>query len=90
MRRITTMTETGMRITSPTRNYQPVDDYFLLDETQDLRGRSVESETGAMGEVADMLVDPKARRVAMIELTDGRRVPIENVRLHGDRVHLTR
>ena len=89
MRRITSLTETGMRITPPTRNYQPVDDFFLLDEKQDLRGRAVENDHGPMGSVADMLVDPEARRVAMIELSDGRRVPIENVRLRGDMVRLT-
>ena len=89
MRRITSYTETGMRITPPTRDYQPVDDFFLLDEKQDLRGRSVSSERGEIGSVADMLVDPDARRVAMIELTDGRRVPIEMVRLDGETVRLT-
>ena len=90
MRRITSMTETGMRITAPTAHFRPVDDFFLVDEKQDLRGRAVTSEGRDMGHVQDMLVDPDNRRVAMIELSDGRRLPIEMVRLDGDSVRLER
>ena len=89
MRRITSLTETGLRIAPPTQDFRPVDDFFLLDERQDLRGRPVTGRSGDMGEVRDMLVDPQARRVAMIELSDGRRVPIEHVRLDGQTVRLT-
>ena len=88
MRRITSLTETGLRIAPATGNYRPVDDFFLVDETQDLRGRAVSGRAGDMGEVTDMLVDPETHRVAMIELSDGRRVPIESVRLHGRDVRI--
>ena len=88
MRRITTMTETGMRITPTTQNYAPVDDFFIVEPKLDLRGRRVSDRSGDRGEVTNMLVDPQARRVAMIELSDGRRVPIEHVRLDGEHVRL--
>ncbi len=90
MQRITSLTETGMRITPPTKVYKPVDEFLLLDEDQDLRGRAVSDVTGDLGEVTEMLVDPEERRVAMIELSDGRRVPIEQVRLDGQHVRLER
>ena len=88
MQRITSLKETGMRITPPAKRYQPVDDFFLLDEAQDLRGRSVTGRGGDLGSITEMLVDPEARRVAMIELSDGRRVPIEHVRVEGEIVRL--
>ncbi|MGB6231716.1 MAG: hypothetical protein WBF53_16485 [Litorimonas sp.] len=93
MNRITSLTETGMRITPSTGHYVPVDDYFLVDESQDLRGRDVtrmldSKEIEHVGVVADMLVDPDTREVAIIELKDGRRYPIEMVRLRGSQVRL--
>ena len=90
MQRITSLTETGMRITPPTKDFRPVDDFLLLNEEQDLRGRFVSDSTGDLGQVTEMLVDPENRRVAMIELTDGRRVPIEQVRLDGQNIRLER
>ncbi len=90
MQRITSLTENGMRITPPTKDYRPVDDFLLLDEDQDLRGRAVSDVSGDLGQVTEMLVDPENRRVAMIELTDGRRVPIEQVRLDGQNIRLER
>jgi len=91
MRRITSLTETGFRATPSTGAYQPVSDYFLVDEKQDLRGRKVLSGTKFEDLcVTEMLVDPDTNRVAVIELSDGRRHPIEHVRLQGSYIKLTR
>lgn len=89
MQRITSLTETGFRATPSTGAYAPVSDYFLVDSKQDLRGRRIVGDTMPDDlAVADMLVDPDTNRVAMIEMTDGRRVPIEQVRLRGSHIYL--
>lgn len=89
MKRITSLTETGMHVLPSTGSYVPVEDYFLVDESLDLRGRSVLGNGGhADLTVKDMLVDPDSKRVAMIELSDGRRLPIEHVRLQGSYVRI--
>lgn len=71
--------------------YKPVSDYFLVDESLDLRGRKVFGEDG-VGDlcVTDMLVDPDTQQVAIVELSDGRRMPIEMVRLKGSYVRFER
>ncbi|MGB6318347.1 MAG: hypothetical protein WBG08_06890 [Litorimonas sp.] len=88
-RRITSLRETGVRDLPSTGRFEPVSDYFLVDESQDLRGRTV-LEADKPGEltVRDMLVDPDTQRVAIVELSDGRRMPIEHVRLRGSYVSL--
>ncbi len=79
-----------MRIVPSSGAYEPVSDYFLVDESLDLRGRQILAEDGNTEiTVKDMLVDPDTERVAMIELSDGRRLPIEHVRLKGSYVQLT-
>lgn len=93
MNRITSLKETGVRITPSTGHFAPVDDYFLVDEGQDLRGRKVtrlldSKQIEQVGTVSDMLVDPDTHQVAMIELEDGRRLPIELVRLRGSEIRL--
>ena len=89
MQRITSLRETGVRATPSTGSYVPVSDYFLVDSKQDLRGRTLINGEGPQNvTVKDMLVDPDTNRVAMIELTDGRRIPIEHIRLRGNHVYL--
>ncbi|WP_377886417.1 PRC-barrel domain-containing protein [Algimonas porphyrae] len=77
-----------MRVMPSTGHYEPVSDYYLQDESQDLRGRTVTGPDGDLGTVKDMLVDPDIQKVAMIELSDGRRIPIKYVRLHGSQVRI--
>lgn len=69
--------------------YEPMSDYYLVDEKQDLRGRRILTNDGPSDlSVTMMLVDPDSNRVAMIELSDGRRCPIETVRIQGSYVRL--
>ena len=75
--------------------YDPVDDYFLVDESHDLRGRRVTQMAANktledVGVVTDMLVDPETHRVSILELNNGRHLPIEDVRLRGSHVRIER
>lgn len=89
MERITSLKETGMRVTPSTGEFKPVSDFFLVDEGMDLRGRRLrEGDKDSTVTVSDMLVDPDTQRVALIELSDGRRIPIENVRLQGSYIRI--
>lgn len=84
------MSETGMKILPREGHYKSVSDFFLVDETQDLRGRFFKDQKGDLSAitVTDMLVDPDRDHVALIELSDGRRIPIEKIRLRGRYVTL--
>jgi hypothetical protein len=89
VKRLTSMTETGLHSLPSTGMYEPVSDYFLVDESLDLRGRRVFGDDGETDvTVDDMLVDPDSQRVAIVELSDGRRLPIEHVRLKGSYISL--
>ena len=89
MQRITSLKETGLRAVPSSGTYLPVDDFFLVDESQDLRGRAILGDENEVPlSVNEMLVDPDTQRVAMIELSDGRRLPIERVRLQGSYVRI--
>lgn len=90
MHRSTSRSESRHRQAPSPIAYRSVSDFFLVDESQDLRGRAFKPEAGSLsaGTVTDMLVDPEAKRVALIELSDGRRIPIEAIRLRGRYVTL--
>ena len=64
-----------------------LNDWELVHDNQDIRGRTVYSETGeAYGEVEDMLVDKKEEHVAAVRLSDGRLVPAEHLEITDEKV----
>lgn len=70
-------------------NLSALDDWQLVDDDQDLRGRALLTRTGErIGTVKRMLVDRDAERVAALELDDGRTVAIEEVELRDGQAYL--
>lgn len=64
-----------------------LDNYDLVHESQDIRGRPlVDTDGRRLGIIKDMLVDPGQNRVAAIRLEDGRVTPIDPLEIHDNAV----
>ena len=64
-----------------------LDDYHLVNEDQDVRGRPLVTPKGEkLGIIQRMLVDKREERVAALVLEDGRAFPVEEVEIRGGKV----
>ncbi len=64
-----------------------LDNYDLVHESQDIRGRPlVNTEGERFGIIKDLLVDPKQNRVAAVRLEDGRVTPTDPLEIHDNAV----
>lgn len=66
-------------------------DYRLVDDDQDVRGRTVVDQNGqTLGTVDSMLLDTDSELITTLVLEDGTEVPVADVTLAGDVVRYDR
>jgi sporulation protein YlmC with PRC-barrel domain len=62
-------------------------DWKLVDDEQDVRGKPLSTASGEMlGTIKDMMVDTEDERVTSVLLEDGRSFPVEGLELRPDLV----
>lgn len=88
IQRLNMLNEPRLHALPSTGTYKPMSDYELADQRQDLRGRTFVEGEQETAIIQDMLVNPDTNRVEIIELSDGRRIPITYIRLKGQKVFL--
>lgn len=69
--------------------YSQQDTFAVVHPQQDVRQWHVFGADGLpIGQVHDMLFNTETERVEAIELTDGNRIPVEEIEILEDRVRL--